>query len=535
VTHLTSLPIIIAAGLAAYLVSVAIVPVVMRLATSRRLLDLPDGIRHSHTHPIPRLGGVAVFGGLLIGYGVVLFARTPESFAAVPKIADDLILAGAILFLIGLLDDLRGVPPIAKLAGQTLAALIVCYDGFRIDAIHLPPAYQFSLGWFSIPITVLWLVGISNAFNLVDGLDGLAGGVAVIALVATTAAAVILGNMSVPWYTGVLIGALLGFLRYNHHPARIFLGDSGSLVVGFLLAVLTVRGAKRADGVLYALAPIFALSYPLLDTGIAMLRRWLRGAPLSRADTRHIHHQLRALGLSPRRAATVIYLESIAIAVLGLCVTFAPPALTVAVAGIGVAILLLMFVYGVRFLQYHEFVEAGASVASVTRNARSVVQDKIVARDIASQIGKAATFEQIDLILFAGAKTFRFAHMQLRRGSVQRALPSFLSADLQDPDLCKLEYPVVNGSVSPDPLLLVIWCSTDGSHRSAGVERIAQILAPAIASWVSARPAHLLDGALLADSDRLPPAVGGVIWHDTPNAKIVGLPRPSTAGDQLPA
>src|SRR5205085_10622919 len=169
---------------------------------------------------------------------------------------------------LGLWDDLRGVPPLAKLAGQAIAALVVVWAGFRIDVLVLPPSHLVGLGWAAIPVTVLWLVGVSNALNLVDGLDGLAGGVGVIALLTATAAAVAVGNSSIPWYTLALGGALLGFLRYNFAPAKIFLGDSGSLVVGFLLAVLTVKGATRPDQSTYALAPIFALSFPLLDTGI---------------------------------------------------------------------------------------------------------------------------------------------------------------------------------------------------------------------------------------------------------------------------
>src|SRR5205085_1794584 len=145
---------------------------------------------------------------------------------------------------------------------------------------------------------------------------------------------------------------------------------------GFLLAVLTVKGATRVDGTVYLLAPIFALSYPLLDTGIAMLRRWLRGDPLSRADGRHIHHQLLAIGLAAPRAAALLCLESLVVAAMGLCVTFAPPAITVAVMAIGIGILVFIFAYGVRWLQYHEFLEVSASFVSGARQARGVIRDK---------------------------------------------------------------------------------------------------------------------------------------------------------------
>jgi UDP-GlcNAc:undecaprenyl-phosphate GlcNAc-1-phosphate transferase len=330
----------------------------------------------------------------------------------------------------------------------------------------------------------VWLVGVSNALNLVDGLDGLAGGVGVIALLTATAAAVVVGNTSIHWYTLALGGALLGFLRYNFPPAKIFLGDSGSLVVGFLLAVLTVKGATRPDQATYALAPIFALSFPLLDTGIAMLRRWLRGTPLSRADARHIHHQLRALGLSPRKAVSIIFAESAVVAVLGLCLTFAPPELTVAVAAAGVAILLFIMVYGVRRLEYHEFIEASASVTSAARQARTVIQDKINARDIAMLIRKADSFEKLAEIVEDSAPIFRFSHMELRHGALARHLPPHIAGELHTARFCKFEYPIAERGARPnDFVTLNIWCTTE-LMRPIGAERVARIIGPAISGWL---------------------------------------------------
>jgi UDP-GlcNAc:undecaprenyl-phosphate GlcNAc-1-phosphate transferase len=474
--------------LAAFLTTLLMVPPVMRLAISKHWLDEPDGLRRSHTRPVPRLGGVGIFAGVVLAFGVApLIGLFSGATPAVPHLtsAGALILASAILFLIGLCDDLRGVPPLAKLAGQTLAAIVVVYAGFRIDHLVFPPAYELSLGWLSIPITIVWLVGVSNALNLVDGLDGLAGGVSVIALLTATVAAVAVGNTSIPWYTLALGGALLGFLRYNFAPAKIFLGDSGSLVVGFLLAVLTVKGATRPDQATYALAPIFALSFPLLDTGIAMMRRWLRGTPLSRADARHIHHQLRGLGLSPHKAVIVIYVESAVVAVLGLCVTFAPPEFTVAVAAAGAAILLFIMVYGVRWLEYHEFLEAGASVTSAARQARWVIQDKINARDLVSAIRNADTFEKLTVIIEEAAPTFRFSHMELRNGALARHLPPHIAGELHTARFCKLEYPIAQRvAKSNDFVTLNIWCTTETLKRPVGAERVARIIGPAISNWL---------------------------------------------------
>ena len=470
----------------ALLTTLLMVPPVMRLAISKHWLDEPDGLRRAHARPVPRLGGVAIFAGLVLAFGAApLLAMLTGWAPSVSHLTSSLLAATGILFLLGLWDDLRGVPPLVKLVGQTIAALLVVMAGFRINVLVLPPAYEFSLGWAAIPVSVLWLVGVSNALNLVDGLDGLAGGVSVIALLTATAAAVAVGNTSTPWYTLALGGALLGFLRYNFAPAKIFLGDSGSLVVGFLLAVLTVKGATRPDQSTYALAPIFALSFPLLDTGIAMMRRWLRGTPLSRADARHIHHQLRALGLSPRKAVIAIYIESAVVAVLGLCVTFAPPEFTVAVACTGAAILIFIMVYGVRWLEYHEFLEASASVTSAARQARWVIQDKINARDVAMLIRKAESFEKLTSIVEESASLFRFSHMELRQGSSPRHLPPHVAGELHTARFCKLEYPISTSLAKPNEFVtLNIWCTTETLRRPVGAERVARILGPAISGWL---------------------------------------------------
>jgi UDP-GlcNAc:undecaprenyl-phosphate GlcNAc-1-phosphate transferase len=467
----------------AFLATVAAVPVIARFAFSRRLLDFPDGARRSHAAAVPRLGGVAVFFGLLCAAAAGIIIG-PMHLA--PN-ARALLAACSILFGIGLVDDLRGVPPILKLLGQTLAALIVCQDGFAIRVLDFPPNYAVHLGYLAVPITVLWLVGVSNAFNLIDGLDGLAGGVGVIVVAAIGASSAVLGNATVPFYAAALGGALLGFLRYNRPPARIFLGDSGSLVVGFLLAFLAVKGATRADGTLLTVVPIFALSYPLLDTGISMLRRWLRGHPLSRADGRHIHHQLRALGLSPRRALAVVFAQSAGVAALGLCVTFAPPAATLAVTAAGGAIFVLIFVYGIRWLQYHEFLEAGTIVASAGARMRGAIRDTISARDISQVITTAGTFEHLNAILEDAADLFRFSHMQV--GPPVATTPAHVLADMPIPRVWKAEYPIITegGESLEDevgrPMFLTIWCSTAARVRAASVERVAEIVAPAIATW----------------------------------------------------
>jgi UDP-GlcNAc:undecaprenyl-phosphate GlcNAc-1-phosphate transferase len=478
------------------LLSVAfVVAVTTSLLVARRLTRvvvrprLPERSRQWSASRTPRIGGVAIFAALTVA---VIGATTAKAVLAgvspeLPELAGALIVASAILFTVGLFDDIRGVAPFAKLSAQTVAALIVYFAGFSIDHVSLVPGQTFALGIAALPVTVVWLVGVSNAFNLVDGIDGLAGGVAIIGLAAGATAALVLGNPTVPLYTVALIAALVGFLRYNYPPAKLFLGDSGSLVVGFLLAVLVVKGATDRDSVTRGLVPIFALAYPLLDTGVAILRRWLRGVPMSRADHRHIHHQLSALEVSPRKSLILIYGAATASAVVGLLIAFAPPEVTVVATMIGVAGLVVAIALGIHWLEYHEFLAARTSLFSAARSARSVIRDKIAARDIAQSICDAKSFEEVQAILHDSAGTFRFAHMKLADAAARRRSPGRISQELQALRLWQLEYPIVHqDALDHDGLTLSIWCALDTAQKSAGAERIAQIIGPAIAEWTHA-------------------------------------------------
>lgn len=479
----------VAAFVAAGAVTWIVIPMVVRVAVSKRLLDFPDGIRHSHPNPVPRLGGVAIFAGLLVAALVAKGVQVAVGKPGLPnpEHAVTLALACVIVFLLGFLDDIRGVSPWGKVIGQTAAALLVCYGGFQIDRLIIVPDASFSIGWLGIPVTIVWVVGMSNAFNLIDGADGLAGGVAAVGLIATAITAAVLHSPTVEWEATALLGALAAFLRFNF-AGKIFLGDSGSLLIGFLLAILTVTGATRGDGAVYAIAPIFTLSYPLLDTGFAMLRRWLRGTPFSRADGRHIHHQLQALGLTSRRAVFAIYLYAITVAILGLSVTFAPPRLTLIIMAAGGALLIFTLIVGARWLQYHEFAEVGASFAAAM-NARGAVQQHIYARDVARLIARSRTIEEVCALVEDSATTFHFTHMQL--AAPNAAFPQHLGVAPQRVARCwKLEYPIrdyLHDDVGETPRLLVltIWGTTTGVRGPARAEQIAQIVATEVDSWLT--------------------------------------------------
>src|SRR5262245_60232276 len=222
----------------AFLLSLLLTPLVRGLAVRRGWLDRPDGRRKSHAEPVPRLGGVAVFVSFLLACGIVL-ALVEDTTVFGPAFREALFhlaLAGTAVMLVGLADDLRGVPPVTKLMVQAAAALYLYLHGYRVVLLSNPFGERFDLGLLSLPITLLWFIGASNAFNLIDGLDGLAAGVGMFATGTVFVTALVNDSWEASLLAAALGGALIGFLRYNVSPASVFLGDSGSLFVGFALA-----------------------------------------------------------------------------------------------------------------------------------------------------------------------------------------------------------------------------------------------------------------------------------------------------------
>jgi UDP-GlcNAc:undecaprenyl-phosphate GlcNAc-1-phosphate transferase len=424
-------------------------------------------------------GGMAVLAGAsLTG---VEWLRQSSTFLS------GLLFGSGIIFATGLIDDLRGLRPAVKLIAQVIAALVVCAYGFRIDVITLG-ASELELGWAALPLTILWVVGVTNAFNLIDGLDGLATGIAIVALSTTVLISAALGNVQVMFLSAALIGALVAFLRYNFNPAQIFLGDSGSLFVGFMLAVLTVHGSQApgASGVMI-LVPIFALAVPLVDTLLAMLRRWLRGVPLSQADGRHIHHRLLALGLTHRHAVIVLYVVAIFLAGVGLSLAFAPPPAIMLLSAGGSGVALCVLLYGMRRLQYHEFVEASTVLVSGFSRARRVIRDQICAQDVANIIPYAGSWEQLAAILEDNAATFGFLHMEVGPDGDGGPRPLVLFHG-HAARAWKLDVPVTpHDFAGGTEYVLRIWCNPGLDTHPQGAERVARSLAPVIEQWIRAR------------------------------------------------
>ncbi len=304
----------IAAFVIAAFVAALSTPFVRRAALRFGAVATGGGSRHVHTTAIPRLGGVAICLALFLPIIGLLFVESgvAASFQAhVPKVVG-LCLGGMVMCAVGVVDDVRGVRALYKLYAQVAVGALAFFCGFRIEAVALPWGAEFSMGIFALPVTVLWVVGIVNAVNLIDGLDGLAAGVVFFAGLTNFVVAYLTNSVIAALIMAALLGAVLGFLFYNFNPARIFMGDSGSYLLGYVLAVTALVGAsQKASTAVSLLVPIVALGVPIFDTLFAMVRRFLERRPIFSPDRGHVHHRLLDLGITHRRAVLILYGVSI--------------------------------------------------------------------------------------------------------------------------------------------------------------------------------------------------------------------------------
>ena len=338
----------------------------------------------------PRLGGLAVFAAILLSCGAALLLRNlvTERLLAVGTPGLALVAACSAVFLIGVYDDLRGARPWQKLAVQTFAAGLLYAGGFRIELLSNPFTHTpVSLGWLALPLTVLWLVAISNAFNLIDGMDGLAAGVGLFAGVSLFLLAAIGSNVFVAAVAAAIAGALLGFLPHNFHPARIYLGDSGSLTAGLALAALSIVSAQKGPVMVTMSIPLLIFGLPLLEVGVTTIRRLLSGHPLFGRDEDHLHHRLIKIGVAKSLALFLLY---------GLAALFALSSILLVnysgtVAPL-IAVLCGAFAWiVVGQMRYPEFTELDAHIRQALSTQPAVLRNQIAIRKTTGALERAAS------------------------------------------------------------------------------------------------------------------------------------------------
>jgi UDP-GlcNAc:undecaprenyl-phosphate/decaprenyl-phosphate GlcNAc-1-phosphate transferase len=381
-------------------------------ATAHGWVAVPSQERHLHSSPLPRLGGVAIFLSFTASvFGAAIWAlchprlHTAFSFRTLLTI----VVPATLVFLLGVYDDIRGAGPYLKFSVQGIAAALLFFGGLRI--VNIPVLFgDHPLPWFvGLSCTVLWVLSITNAFNLIDGLDGLAAGSALFSTLVAFVVALLNGPSLVTVLTIALAGAILGFLRYNFNPATIFLGDSGSLFIGFVLSALALEGAQKAPTIVAVAIPVVSFGLPILETSLSILRRLISGRPVFTADREHIHHKLLQHGMTHRQVVILLYGVSAVFAMLSLFLlwpTGSSLGLVLAVLGIGVWI-------GVQHLGYLEFGEI-ARVAHRTLNQPQIFVNNLAIRRATEELKVARDYDQVRRILVAAFSNNDFDSFELK-------------------------------------------------------------------------------------------------------------------------
>ncbi len=415
-------------ALRAFIACLVLTPIFRDIFRSYGIVDQPDRRRKIHAHPIPRVGGIPIF----LSYAIALYPwpHAPAALTEYLPLIQKLAPAATMIFATGLVDDLIGLKPWQKLLGQLGAAGLAYWAGVRVLIVAGVGAGV----WWALPLTLIWLVACTNAFNLVDGLDGLAAGMGLVAALTLLIAALLHGNLALASAAVPLVGALVGFLCYNFNPATVFLGDSGALLIGFLLGCFGAVWTQKSDTLISMTVPLLALSIPLLDVSLAILRRFLRNQPIFAADRGHIHHRLIDRGLTPRRAVLVLYLVCAMAAAFALLLTMPHAGRFFGLVMLAVCGVVWL---GIRQLRYAEF--GLASRLLFGGELQRTLGGQLRLERLAEEVGQAGDEEQCWRLVAAAARDFGFDSIRLSlRGSMREQV----AADSVEKECWSLRVPV---------------------------------------------------------------------------------------------
>jgi UDP-GlcNAc:undecaprenyl-phosphate/decaprenyl-phosphate GlcNAc-1-phosphate transferase len=394
--------------IAALLVSLILTRAVRNLAVRRGWVPALSA-HHIHRQPVPRLGGIAIFITVVLVAGLakltLLWLNLP--IGATPRVMRPLLIPALLIFALGLYDDLKPLSARVKFGVQAVAAMLLYWSGFGkfdlLTKLGLPGAE-----WMALPLTIFFVLFVTNAFNLIDGLDGLAAGSSLFSTVTMLIVALLNGHHLVAVLTIVMAGATLGFLRYNFNPATIFLGDSGSLFLGFLLAALALESSEKMPTIVAVALPIVLFGLPLAETSLSVARRFLSGRPLFSADREHIHHKLLERGLTQRQAVIMLYGVS---AVCGLLTLLLLRRESSSILIVWLSLAALIWV-GVKRLGYLEFHELGRAAHRAIEQKR-LISNNLILRRSTRQLTEACTRLEVFGILQQAFEASNFDGYQL--------------------------------------------------------------------------------------------------------------------------
>lgn len=445
-----------------------ITPIVIRISRAVGICDNPD-VRKVHTSAIPHIGGAAIFLSVIALVIPVLFLdnRIGEAFRGIQAQIITLLAAGTYIFIVGLIDDLRGVRARYKLLTQASAAVAMCLAGVRIDVLNVANLFTLHLGWFSFPITIFWIVAITNAVNLIDGLDGLAAGIAGITCAVIAIFAFHCGQPLMVVLMLALLGALSGFLFFNFNPARIFMGDCGSMFLGFTIASASVMCGTKSETIVALALPALALGLPIFDTIFSILRRYLQRRGIMSPDRSHLHHKLLDMGLHHRHAVIIMYAMTILTAGMGTFMIFTRNVQTIMLFVCILLLLVLAFsvIGSVKLRETIEGLQKRHAISNQIKRERESFER------VQLQFYRARTFDQWWESVCLAAERMHFATISMsvtNRDGTKRILTLGKEgehAGMQN--LVKMTVPVQDRRVGP-PLELQAHVQANGSLESAG-------------------------------------------------------------------
>ena len=391
--------VLLALGTISFLLCFALTPVCRDLFLHWNMVDLPDGGRKAHTAAVPRIGGLPIVLSCTLAFAFLYWVHRGRVYIHHDEVLKAVLPAAGLMFLVGFLDDVVQLRPLQKLLGQVLAASLAVGLGVRLNLHHLLPAV-------SMVLSVAWLICCTNAVNLIDGMDGLATGVSLLATCTVMGVAMIFGQYGLALVTAPLAGALLAFLRYNFSPASVFLGDCGSLTIGFLLGCFGLVWSQHAHSVVGVAAPLMVLALRRTDVGLAIGRRFLRNVPIFQGDRGHIHHRVLDMGFSTRHTALILY---------GVCCAFASLAVLATVSNKALpflVLLLILIVLGISRLGYTEFIAVARQALSI-RTIGSAIRGTICVEDFYLAMRSAQSIEACWEVLRTACRDLQFASARL--------------------------------------------------------------------------------------------------------------------------
>jgi len=455
----------------ALLISTGLTPAVIFWAKKYQLVDRPN-VRKIHQKPIARLGGIAIFVATMLAIIPVLCLNNTigQEFRDAWLKVGAMLVASSLMFGIGLLDDLRDIRVLAKLVTQIVAALLVCAVGIHIDKLVIKDYLLIDFGIFSIPFTLCWIIGVTNAVNLIDGLDGLAGGICAIACGSIACLSVIQGNLILATIMLAMFGSLTGFLLFNFHPAKIFMGDGGSFFLGFTIATASVLTTAKSETLIGFALPVLVLGIPIFDTLLSIVRRFLCRRGIMSPDRGHFHHLLLDRGFKQHHVAIIAYLITLVASGVGFLMLVTNRETSLVVFLVGLTILLVVFksISSVKIRQMLNRIRTRSSIAHAQRIERTKYEESQL------EFGTAVNFEQWWECMCKAAKALDFARVSMEMASKKGETKTWQWENIPDieekknvENILQMKVPIQdqnNGHVHN----IEIQVLTNGSLESAG-------------------------------------------------------------------